>query len=99
MRTKSVPVEIKQFSELRELVITWSDGLITRFKDADLRRVCNCGDCRKAFAVKGHKDISEDIRIIDIIPVGSYAVQLCFDDQHEKGIFPWTYLRQLGCGE
>jgi DUF971 family protein len=29
-------------------------------------------------------------------PVGSYAVQLVFSDGHERGIFPWVYLRELG---
>lgn len=96
MPTEFVPVEITQKSDSRELVIKWNDGLITRIKDADLRSACRCGDCRKISAAQGMKENYENTRILEIIPVGSYAVQLCFDDQHDRGIFPWDYLRQLG---
>ncbi len=96
MQTVSVPIEIRQILESSELVITWGDGFITRIKDVELRRACRCVECRRASGVQGMKGLSEDIRILAIVPIGVYAVQLCFDDQHDKGIFPWAYLRQLG---
>jgi DUF971 family protein len=34
--------------------------------------------------------------IIGIEPVGTYAVQLSFDDGHATGIFTWDYLFELG---
>ncbi|MSO74737.1 MAG: DUF971 domain-containing protein [Alphaproteobacteria bacterium] len=36
------------------------------------------------------------VGIIEIEPVGNYAVRLNFDDTHNTGIFSWSYLRQLG---
>jgi DUF971 family protein len=35
------------------------------------------------------------LRITEIHPVGAYGVQLVFSDGHDRGIYPWTYLREL----
>lgn len=38
----------------------------------------------------------EEVDITAIVPVGSYAVQLVFDDGHDSGIFSWAFLYDLG---
>ena len=42
--------------------------------------------------VAGRKNVA----IIDVTPVGNYAVRLSFDDMHSTGIYSWDYLRELG---
>lgn len=37
-----------------------------------------------------------NVQILEVIPVGNYAVRLIFDDMHSTGIFGWGYLRELG---
>jgi DUF971 family protein len=37
-----------------------------------------------------------DVGIIQVLPIGNYAVRLVFDDLHDTGIFGWTYLYELG---
>lgn len=37
-----------------------------------------------------------DVGIIEVHPVGNYAVRLVFDDLHSTGIFSWSYLMELG---
>jgi DUF971 family protein len=37
-----------------------------------------------------------DVGIIEVLPVGNYAVRLVFDDLHSTGIFGWEYLHDLG---
>jgi len=37
-----------------------------------------------------------DARILELNPVGNYAVRLTFDDMHSTGIFSWDYLFELG---
>jgi len=37
-----------------------------------------------------------DVMILEVLPVGNYAVRLMFDDMHSTGIFSWDYLRDLG---
>jgi DUF971 family protein len=37
-----------------------------------------------------------EVAILEIHPVGNYAVRLVFDDLHSTGIFSWPYLFELG---
>jgi DUF971 family protein len=37
-----------------------------------------------------------DVMILEVLPVGNYAVRLSFDDMHSTGIYDWPYLRDLG---
>src|SRR5882672_5117668 len=37
-----------------------------------------------------------NITIIEVHPVGNYAVRLGFDDMHSTGIFSWDYFLKLG---
>jgi DUF971 family protein len=53
--------------------------------------------------VRGHGSGQEvlqwgkkDVAISRIEPVGNYALQLVFDDDHDTGIYAWEYLYQLG---
>jgi DUF971 family protein len=38
----------------------------------------------------------KNVAIIEVKPVGNYAVRLVFDDMHSTGIFSWDYLLELG---
>jgi DUF971 family protein len=37
-----------------------------------------------------------NVGIMEVLPVGNYAVRLVFDDMHSTGIFGWDYLLDLG---
>jgi DUF971 family protein len=37
-----------------------------------------------------------DVAILEVQPVGNYAVRLVFDDLHSTGIYSWDYLAELG---
>ena len=37
-----------------------------------------------------------NVQILEVHPVGNYAVRLVFDDMHSTGIYSWDYLHQLG---
>ena len=36
------------------------------------------------------------VEILEVLPIGNYAVRLVFDDMHDTGLYGWTYLRDLG---
>ncbi|MEA2928799.1 MAG: hypothetical protein QOG38_1227 [Hyphomicrobiales bacterium] len=38
----------------------------------------------------------KNVAILQLEPVGNYAVRLIFDDMHSTGIFSWDYLLELG---
>jgi DUF971 family protein len=37
-----------------------------------------------------------NVTILELQPIGNYAVRPVFDDGHSTGIFSWDYLRTLG---
>jgi DUF971 family protein len=38
----------------------------------------------------------QNVAIMDIQPVGNYAVRLVFDDGHDSGLYSWDWLFGLG---
>jgi DUF971 family protein len=37
-----------------------------------------------------------NVMVLEVHPVGNYAVRLAFDDLHSTGIFSWDYFLKLG---
>jgi DUF971 family protein len=37
-----------------------------------------------------------NVAILEVNPIGNYAVRLVFDDMHSTGIYSWDYLLELG---
>lgn len=35
------------------------------------------------------------VRVVNIEPVGNYAIKLVFSDAHDSGLYSWTLLREL----
>lgn len=42
--------------------------------------------------IGGRKNVS----IMELKPVGNYAIEIKFDDLHDSGIYTWDYLYELG---
>lgn len=40
-----------------------------------------------------------DVAIMQMEPVGNYAVRITFDDMHDTGIYSWKYFRELGANK
>jgi len=90
------PVEINYLRDERILEIVWDDGASTRLS-AELLRVES-----PSAEVQGHHPSEKKIiagrrhvGIMDIVPVGNYAVRISFDDLHDSGLYSWHYLREL----
>ena len=90
------PTEIRYRRADKVLEIAFDDG--ERFElPAELLRVES-----PSAEVQGHGEAKtivagrRHVGIMDIEPVGNYAVRLSFDDLHSTGIYSWSYLRQLG---
>ncbi len=77
------------------LVLRWDDGEAT-LPAATLRAHCRCAPCQAARLRGTEAGIDADVRLVDARPIGHYALQLAFSDGHERGIYPWVYLRSLG---
>lgn len=77
------------------LRLRWEDGLRSTFSFAELRRQCRCSHCHAARLKQGELNSSLSIEIRRLSPIGHYGMQLHFSDGHERGIYPWAFLREL----
>jgi DUF971 family protein len=91
------PTELRVNRAEKRLTVTFDDG--ARFElPAELLRVES-----PSAEVKGHgpgqKTIvagRRHVGIMDLEPVGNYAVRIIFDDLHNTGMYSWRYLYHLG---
>jgi len=91
------PTEINLHQKSRTLEIAFDDG--NRFElPCEYLRVYS-----PSAEVRGHGPGQEvlqigkqDVNIKEIEPVGNYAIQLHFDDNHNTGIYSWDTLYDLG---
>ena len=96
MQSNPTPTEIKLTHARRELQVTFDDG--RRFDlSSEYLRVYSPSAEVKGHGGEGVLQVGkEDVRIIEIQPVGNYCVRLVFDDGHNTGLFTWPLLYELG---
>jgi DUF971 family protein len=94
------PTEIRLKDKGRVLAVTFDDGVAFALRAEYLRVTSPSAE------VQGHSPAERltvggkiDVKIVDVVGVGNYAVRLVFDDHHSTGIFTWDYLRELGTHE
>ena len=91
------PTEITLHGASRVLEVAFSDG--ARFRlPFELLRICS-----PSAEVQGHGPGQEilqtgkrEVDVIDLQPVGNYAVQPTFSDGHSTGLYSWELLYRLG---
>lgn len=96
----STPVEIRLTSSRDALIVSWDDGKSSQLSAGRLRDSSRDAGALRARIDGAAEPSSEGLVIVDVKPVGTYAVNLFFSDGHDRGIFPWSLLRELAdeCG-
>jgi DUF971 family protein len=91
------PTELRLRKDKSALTIVFDTGEAFEFP-AEFLRVYS-----PSAEVQGHspderKTVAgkRNVTILEIRPVGNYAVRLVFDDMHSTGIFSWDYFASLG---
>lgn len=91
------PTEITLHQQSKLLEIAFDDGARYRFPLEFLRVYSPSAE------VRGHGPGQETLQVgkknvgvLDIEPVGSYAIKIGFDDGHDSGLYTWEYLHDLG---
>src|SRR5437667_8078857 len=91
------PTELRLPKDRKQLVVSFDTGetfelaaeyLRVRSPSAEVQG--HSPDERKTVAGK------RNVAILEVNPIGNYAVRLVFDDMHSTGIFSWDYLFELG---
>ena len=91
------PTALTVHEASRVLEVAFSDGASFRIP-FELMRVYS-----PSAEVQGHGPGQEvlqtgkrDVTLVNLEPVGNYAVKPTFSDGHDSGIFSWDYLYELG---
>ena len=94
------PTALTVHEASRVLEVAFSDGASFRIP-FELMRVYS-----PSAEVQGHGPGQEvlqtgkrDVTVVEIEPVGNYAVKPTFSDGHDSGLFTWEYLYFLGAQE
>lgn len=91
------PTEIRLKTAEKTLEVDFDDGSSFRLP-AELLRVES-----PSAEVQGHSPTEKrlvagrrHVNVMEIEPVGNYAIRLRFDDTHDTGIYSWAYLHWMG---
>ena len=95
-----IPTALTVHSQSRILEIAFSDGAAFRIP-FELMRIYS-----PSAEVQGHGPGQEilqtgkrEVGVVELEPIGNYAVKPVFSDGHESGLFTWDYLYHLGADE
>ncbi|MFA6121617.1 MAG: DUF971 domain-containing protein [Sideroxydans sp.] len=91
------PTGITLHQESHLLEIGFTDGQTFNFPYEYLRVYSPSAEVKGHFPGEEVLQVGKkDVRIKDVAPSGSYALQITFDDGHDSGIYTWEYLHELG---
>ncbi len=80
----------------------WSDGFNSVIKLEKFRGSCPCADCRddelesrinSKTMIPTFSPGKNDLK--KLTPVGNYAINALWGDDHDTGIYPWDYFRDI----
>src|SRR5437588_11518483 len=95
--TEAWPTELRLSKDKKTLAIAFDSG--ERYElAAEYLRVKSPSAEVQGHAPEERKTVpgKRDVMILEVLPVGNYAVRLVFDDMHSTGIYSWDYLLELG---
>jgi DUF971 family protein len=91
------PTQLRLHKDRKTLTIAFDNGETfdlsaeyLRVKSPSAEVQGHSPDERKTVAGK------KDVAILEVNPIGNYAVRLVFDDMHSTGIYSWDYFLALG---
>ena len=91
------PTELRLHKDRKILTVSFAGG--EKFDlPAEYLRVKSPSAEVQGHSAEERKTIpgKREVGILEVLPVGNYAVRLMFDDMHSTGIFSWEYLHELG---
>jgi DUF971 family protein len=97
MTNEPWPTEIRLKDKGRTLAVSFAGGEAFELS-AEFLRVMSPSAEVQGHSAAERKTVGgkQNVAIIQVEPVGNYAVRLVFDDMHSTGIYSWRYLHELG---
>lgn len=90
-----VPTGIKLHKKSRYLEIIYPEGDVFKLPCEYLRLFSPTAEEKISRSKVSHAKARHDVNISAINPVGSYALQIVFDDGRETGIYSWSRLYDM----
>jgi len=92
------PVKIKLVEE-KYLFIEWDDNSESKISLQKMRSLCPCATCLAQKMNQGKNYIplllGSQITVKNIEVVGTYAIQITWQDGHNTGIYEYPFLKNL----
>jgi DUF971 family protein len=100
MESLADSIRVKDIGQVndRTLGILWTDGRRDQFDVVTLRRRCPCAHCIDEWTGEKRlkpESVPDTVRPVRIDSIGSYALQIHFNDGHSTGIYTFQMLRDL----
>ncbi len=95
--TASWPTELRLHKDRKVLTVAFESGESFDLA-AEYLRVRSPSAEVQGHSPSERRTVSgkQNVQVLELLPVGNYAVRLVFDDTHSTGIFSWDYLFELG---
>jgi DUF971 family protein len=95
-------------SKSKGIEIDWKDRHHSSYSNALLRDACPCAACTGAHGTEPQKtSFSQPVagnpfqmykpapKMLQVEPVGNYALRIHWNDGHSSGIYSWEHLRNI----
>ncbi|HTQ57287.1 MAG TPA: DUF971 domain-containing protein [Bryobacteraceae bacterium] len=105
MTTVTDPEHIA-ISKSKGIKIDWKDGHASDYGLTYLRDKCPCASCTGAHGTPPRQPESAApaspfqmykpvLKMLNVEPVGNYAIRIHWSDGHSSGIYSWEHLRNI----
>ena len=91
------PTELRLAKDKKSLAVTFEGGESFALP-AEYLRVTSPSAEVQGHSANERKTVpgKRNVAILEVHPIGNYAVRLVFDDMHSTGIYSWDYFLALG---
>src|SRR4029078_10664562 len=91
------PTELRLAKDRKALTVTFDSGEQV-ILEAEYLRVMSPSAEVQGHSPEERKTVpgKRHVAILEVHPIGNYAVRLVYDDMHSTGIYAWDYFLELG---
>jgi DUF971 family protein len=93
------PTAVRLVEAGAQLSLEEAEGPPTAVSAHALRLACRCAWCTRARIDGSFPTRFEAVSVTNAELIGGYALRLHFSDGHDRGIFPWSFLREIAAAE
>lgn len=95
MDSVSPPKKIRLPKLRNGIFLQWAGEHEILLTARQLRESSPSASAKRQRLNSGAVPLPPDISIVAVREIGSYAINITFSDGHDRGIFPWAFLKEL----